>query len=52
MDADVVTCPWHQSRFRLSDGHVAGDPATFDQPVLTVRQQSGSVEVKLERPLP
>ncbi|MFN2568897.1 MAG: Rieske 2Fe-2S domain-containing protein [Candidatus Dormibacteria bacterium] len=50
-DGAVVTCPWHQSRFRVSDGRVVGGPATFDQPALTVREQSGSVEVKLEHPL-
>ena len=29
-----VVCPWHGSRFRLSDGAVLGGPATFPQPQL------------------
>jgi nitrite reductase/ring-hydroxylating ferredoxin subunit/uncharacterized membrane protein len=51
LDGDVVTCPWHYSRFRFSDGHVVGGPATFDQPPLLVRERGGVVEVKLAHPL-
>jgi nitrite reductase/ring-hydroxylating ferredoxin subunit/uncharacterized membrane protein len=51
LDGDVVTCPWHQSRFRFGDGHVVGGPATFDQPPLIVRERGGVVEVKLAHPL-
>jgi nitrite reductase/ring-hydroxylating ferredoxin subunit/uncharacterized membrane protein len=51
LDGDVVTCPWHASRFRFSDGHVVGGPATFDQPPLLVRERGGIVEVKLAHPL-
>jgi nitrite reductase/ring-hydroxylating ferredoxin subunit/uncharacterized membrane protein len=51
LDGDVVTCPWHYSRFRFSDGHVVGGPATFDQPPLIVRERGGAVEVKLAHPL-
>ena len=51
LDGDVVTCPWHFSRFRISDGHVVGGPATFDQPPLKVRERGGVVEVKLAHPL-
>jgi nitrite reductase/ring-hydroxylating ferredoxin subunit/uncharacterized membrane protein len=51
LDGDVVTCPWHHSRFRFSDGHVVGGPATFDQPPLIVRERGGAVEVKLAHPL-
>jgi nitrite reductase/ring-hydroxylating ferredoxin subunit/uncharacterized membrane protein len=50
-DGDVVTCPWHGSRFQLSDGKVVGGPATFDQPLLLVRERGGVVEVKLAHPL-
>lgn len=50
LDGDVVTCPWHHSRFCFSDGHVAGGPATFDQPSLTARERGGVVEVKLTHP--
>lgn len=51
VDGDVVTCPWHYSRFRFGDGKVVGGPATFDQPLLVVRERGGIVEVKLPNPL-
>jgi nitrite reductase/ring-hydroxylating ferredoxin subunit/uncharacterized membrane protein len=51
LNGDVVTCPWHSSRFRFEDGKVVGGPATFDQPALVVRERGGIVEVKLARPL-
>jgi len=51
LDGDVVTCPWHHSRFQFADGKVVGGPATFDQPVLFVRERGGIVEVKLAQPL-
>jgi nitrite reductase/ring-hydroxylating ferredoxin subunit len=42
----VVTCPWHGSRFRLSDGAVLGGPATFPQLQLQVRRRKGQIEVR------
>ena len=51
LEGEVVTCPWHYSRFRFGDGRVVGGPATFDQPPLTVRERGGIVEVKLVHPL-
>ena len=36
-----VECPWHQSRFRLSDGHVQQGPAVYDQPLFEVREADG-----------
>ena len=51
LDGDVVECPWHQSRFRVTDGAVRGGPATFAQPRLEVREQDGAVQVRLEEPL-
>lgn len=50
LDGETVTCPWHYSKFRFGDGHVAGGPATFDQPALVVRERGGVVEVKLAHP--
>lgn len=47
----IVTCPWHGSRFRLTDGRVRRGPATFDQPAFAVRELEGRVEVRLEVPL-
>jgi len=51
VDGGVVTCPWHASRFRFEDGRVISGPATFDQPLLVVRERGGVVEVKLAHPL-
>jgi nitrite reductase/ring-hydroxylating ferredoxin subunit len=41
-----VTCPWHGSRFRLSDGSVEQGPAAYPQPALEVRVTAGAVEVR------
>jgi len=41
-----VTCPWHGSRFRLTDGSVERGPAAFPQPALDVRVTGGTVEVR------
>ncbi len=41
-----VTCPWHGSRFRLSDGSVMRGPATAGQPVFDARVRDGNVEVR------
>lgn len=51
LDGDIVTCPWHGSRFCVRDGRVRGGPATFPQPALVVRELEGRVEVKLAGPL-
>jgi nitrite reductase/ring-hydroxylating ferredoxin subunit len=43
-----IQCPWHGSRFRLADGHVARGPATYDQPAYEVRraESGGGWEVR------
>lgn len=47
VDADAcVTCPWHQSTFRLADGSVVHGPATVPQPAFDVRVESGKIEVR------
>ncbi|HLZ95101.1 MAG TPA: Rieske (2Fe-2S) protein [Candidatus Dormibacteraeota bacterium] len=51
LEGDCVECPWHGSRFLISDGRVRGGPARFGQPPLVVREQHGKVEVKLAHPL-
>jgi nitrite reductase/ring-hydroxylating ferredoxin subunit len=42
----VVTCPWHGSQFRLTDGAVCRGPATFPVPRLETRVRAGQVEVR------
>ena len=46
VDAEVVTCPWHGSRFRLTDGACMRGPATFPQLRLEARVRGGVVEVR------
>jgi nitrite reductase/ring-hydroxylating ferredoxin subunit len=41
LSGDCVTCPWHGSIFRLSDGSVARGPATAPQPVFDTPTRDG-----------
>lgn len=41
-----VTCPWHGSTFRLSDGTVASGPSVYAQPTFAVRVRKGSIELR------
>ncbi len=41
-----VVCPWHGSRFRLTDGAVERGPATVPQPGYDVRTVGGRVQVR------
>jgi nitrite reductase/ring-hydroxylating ferredoxin subunit/uncharacterized membrane protein len=41
-----VTCPWHQSRFRLDDGDVVHGPATAPQPRYDVEERDGDLVVR------
>lgn len=41
-----IECPWHGSRFRLADGHVARGPAMYDQPAYEVRRGDTGWEVR------
>jgi nitrite reductase/ring-hydroxylating ferredoxin subunit/uncharacterized membrane protein len=51
LDGECVTCPWHGSRFRLTDGDVIDGPATFPLPSFVVREHDGRVEVRVAVPL-
>lgn len=44
--AGCVTCPWHQSVFRLNDGMVVSGPATRPQAAAEVRVVAGRVQVR------
>jgi nitrite reductase/ring-hydroxylating ferredoxin subunit/uncharacterized membrane protein len=37
----VIECPWHQSRYRLENGHVVQGPSVYDQPAYEVRAREG-----------
>ena len=42
-----VECPWHTSRFRLSDGLARQGPTVYDQPSYEIRSaEGGGYEVK------
>lgn len=42
----VVTCPWHASQFRMSDGSVVTSPAVYAEPNFAVRVRSGKIELR------
>ena len=44
-----VVCPWHSSRFRLSDGEAMSGPTAHHQPTVQVRVRGGKVEVRRSR---
>ncbi len=47
VDDDLcVTCPWHGSRFRLSDGRAVHGPASAPAVVYEARVRDGRVEVR------
>jgi nitrite reductase/ring-hydroxylating ferredoxin subunit/uncharacterized membrane protein len=46
LDGDSIICPWHGSRFSLTDGRVLDGPSAFAQPCLTARIRDGLVEVR------
>ncbi len=45
----TVTCPWHQSVFRLDDGSVVHGPASIPQACYEVRVQDGRIEIRHRR---
>jgi nitrite reductase/ring-hydroxylating ferredoxin subunit/uncharacterized membrane protein len=47
LDGGCLTCPWHGSVFRISDGAVVHGPATAPQPVFQARVSGGIVQVCL-----
>jgi nitrite reductase/ring-hydroxylating ferredoxin subunit/uncharacterized membrane protein len=42
----TVTCPWHQSVFRLQDGGVVHGPASVPQVAFDARVENGRIEVR------
>ncbi len=41
-----LTCPWHGSRFRVTDGSVERGPATMSAPTFEVKVQAGRVMIR------
>lgn len=46
LEGDSIRCPWHGSRFCLTDGRVLEGPAVFPERVFDVRVREGRIEVK------
>lgn len=46
VEEGCVVCPWHASRFRISNGHVTRGPALYDQPAYEVRRGEAGWEVR------
>jgi len=46
LKGDTITCPWHQSTFRLSDGGVVHGPAGTRQPAYRARISGDQVEIQ------
>ena len=46
LKGDTITCPWHFSTFRLSDGGVVHGPAGTAQPAYAARVNGDQVEVQ------
>ncbi len=42
-----VTCPWHGSTFRFSDGGIERGPASSPQPCYETRIEGGRIEVRI-----
>jgi nitrite reductase/ring-hydroxylating ferredoxin subunit/uncharacterized membrane protein len=46
LDGDVITCPWHGSRFNVCTGELLDGPSVYPQPSFTARTSEGWVEVR------
>jgi nitrite reductase/ring-hydroxylating ferredoxin subunit len=46
VEEGAVICPWHSSRYRLSDGTALSGPTAHPQPALQVRVQDGKIQVR------
>ncbi len=45
LDGNVVTCPWHGSKFDVTSGKVVGAPASKDEPKYEVKVQGKDLMV-------
>ena len=46
LEGDSIRCPWHGSRFCLTDGQVLDGPAVFPERLFDVRVRDGQIEVR------
>ncbi|HYW53242.1 MAG TPA: Rieske 2Fe-2S domain-containing protein [Dongiaceae bacterium] len=50
LDGDVVTCPWHASKFCVLDGGIVAGPTAYPQPAFHARVLDGRIRVKAQGP--
>ena len=50
LDGDVVTCPWHGSKFCVLDGGIVAGPTAYPQPAFHARVLDGRVRVTAQGP--
>jgi nitrite reductase/ring-hydroxylating ferredoxin subunit len=50
LDGDVVTCPWHGSKFCVLDGGIVAGPTAYPQPAFHARVLDGRVRVAAAQP--
>jgi len=50
LDGECVTCPWHFSRYRMTNGQVVRGPSVYDQPAYEVRPKEGGGWEARKRP--
>lgn len=41
LEGGSVVCPWHFSKYRMTDGHAERGPTVYDQPAYEVRRADG-----------
>jgi len=50
LEGDIVTCPWHGSKFCVLDGGIVAGPTAYPQPAFRVRVLDGRVRVAAAGP--
>jgi nitrite reductase/ring-hydroxylating ferredoxin subunit/uncharacterized membrane protein len=50
LDGDVVTCPWHGSRFCVRDGGIVSGPTAYPQPAFHATVVGGRVRIAVAQP--
>jgi len=51
LEGEVVQCPWHGSRFCVTDGALINGPSAYPQPAFGVRVVDGRIRVAALEPL-
>lgn len=46
IEGDCIVCPWHESKFRITDGTPQRGPAGSAQPVWQVRAEDGRIAIR------